>query len=239
MARLPRLVVPGYPHHVTQRGVRSMEVFHGDRDRRLYLFFVQEETGRFGVEVLAWCLMSNHVHFIAVPPEESALARAFGAAHRRYTTMKNKEAGVKGFLFQGRFFSTVLNERHLLAAARYIEVNPVRAGMVKEPWLYPWSSAAYHVGLSATDPLVRNRDLVERVGDWRVFLKEAVQEDYEELRKATRTGRPCGDSTFVAELSRISGRPLTKNRPGRRRKSGDTILNSQNTDIIGEKIKGK
>ncbi|MCX7634397.1 MAG: transposase [Syntrophales bacterium] len=220
MARLPRVVAPGYPHHVTQRGVRSLAVFHGDRDRRMYLSYLAEETDKHGVNILAWCLMDNHVHFIAVPREEGSLARAFGEAHRRYTLMKNTTSGVKGYLFQGRFFSTVLNERHLLTAVRYIELNPVRAAIVKEPWLYPWSSAAFHVGMSTRDPLVTDRHLLGLVDDWREFLATAPDESYEELRKATRTGRPSGDSAFVAEISRYVGRDLSKNRPGRRRNRG-------------------
>ncbi len=93
MARLPRIVAPGYPHHVTQRGVRSMKVFQDDDDRRRYLLFLKEETERFGVEIYAWCLMTNHVHFVAVPGSETALARAFGEAHRLYTRMKNFREG--------------------------------------------------------------------------------------------------------------------------------------------------
>lgn len=85
MARLPRIIAPGYPHHVTPRGVRSMTVFQDDDDRRRYLLFLKEETERFGVEIQAWCLMTNHVHFIATPDSETALARAFGETHRLYT----------------------------------------------------------------------------------------------------------------------------------------------------------
>ncbi|NTV42523.1 MAG: transposase, partial [Syntrophobacteraceae bacterium] len=134
MARISRIVVPYYPHHVTQRGVRSITVFHTDNDRHRYLEFLSSEIDRFGVNILAWCLMTNHVHFIAVPHSETALARAFGEAHRRYTRMKNFEEGVRGYLFQGRFNSVVLDERHLMAAARYVEMNPVRAGMVSHAW---------------------------------------------------------------------------------------------------------
>jgi putative transposase len=101
MARLARLVVPGYPHHITQRGVRSMDIFAGDQDRQQYLRCLHEEAARFGVAFLGWCLMTNHVHLIAVPEREDSLARAIGEAHRRYTRMKNFSAGVRGYLFQG------------------------------------------------------------------------------------------------------------------------------------------
>jgi putative transposase len=109
MARISRIVVPNYPHHVTQRGVRSIPVFHTDSDRNRYLEFLRVEIDRFGINILAWCLMTNHVHFIAVPKSETALARAFGEAHRRYARMKNFEEGVLGYLFQGRFSSVVLD----------------------------------------------------------------------------------------------------------------------------------
>jgi len=96
-----------------------------------------EELNRFGVDVLAWCLMTNHTHLIVVPKDSAVLARAIGEAHRRYTRMKNFSDGVRGYFFQGRFGSCVLDERHRLAAARYVELNPVNAGMVKQGAEYP------------------------------------------------------------------------------------------------------
>lgn len=149
------MVVPGYPHHVTQRGVRSIPIFGNDDDRRAYLEVMAEQMSRFGVEVLAWCLMTNHTHLVAVPKDQVALARAIGEAHRRYTRMKNFTEGVRGYLFQGRFGSCVLDERHLLTAARYVELNPVHAGMTKKAEEYPWSSARFHLGLRGKDVLVR------------------------------------------------------------------------------------
>jgi putative transposase len=153
MARISRLVASGYPHHDTQRGVRSMPIFDDDGDRIAYLGFMAEELKRFSVEVLAWCLMTNHTHLIVVPSDARLLARAIGEAHRRYTRMKNFSAGVRGYLFQGRFGSCVLDERHLLAAARYVELNPVNAGIVKDAEQYPWSSARYHLGGQPSWPI--------------------------------------------------------------------------------------
>ncbi len=118
MARISRVVASGYPHHVTQRGVRSIPIFQTDSDRRAYLDFMAQELNRFGVDVLAWCLMTNHAHLIVVPKDSTLMARAIGEAHRRYTRMKNFSEGVRGYLFQGRFGSCVLDETHLLAAAR-------------------------------------------------------------------------------------------------------------------------
>ena len=215
MARISRIVVPGYPHHVTQRGVRSMDVFHSDEDRRAYLAFLSEETARYNVEILSWCLMTNHVHFIAVPNSETALARGFGEAHRRYTRMKNFSQGVRGYLFQGRFSSCVLDQQHLLAAARYVALNPVVAGMVETPWEYPWSSTRYHCGLSDHDPLVKDRTLLGLVTDWREFLSCEASTESDRLRQSTRTGRPAGDEQFLAAIENLTGRELKIKPAGR------------------------
>ncbi len=218
MARLSRIVVPGYPHHVTQRGVRSMDVFHSESDRREYLSMLGEEIAWHGVAILAWCLMTNHVHFVAVPHRETSLAGAFGAAHRRYTRMKNFAVGVRGYLFQGRFGSCVLDESHLMAAARYVELNPVRVGLVTLPWEYPWSSARFHVRIAEHDSLVTDRTLLGLVSDWEGFLRPPEDNALRALRQATRTGRPAGDGAFVATVEKLTARDLSKGRPGRPRK---------------------
>jgi len=216
MARISRIVVPGYPHHITQRGVRSMDVFNSDEDRQAYLLFLSEEANRFGLDILAWCLMTNHVHFIAVPHNETSLARGFGEAHRRYTRMKNFAQGVRGYLFQGRFGSSVLEENHLLAAARYVELNPIRAGLVKYAWEYPWSSAGFHTGKTASDPLVTDRTLIGLITDWKGFLLEGMGDgETSRLRMAAQTGFPAGDDTFVAKIADLTGRDLSKGKPGR------------------------
>jgi putative transposase len=218
MARISRLVVPGYPHHITQRGVRSMDVFHSDEDRRQYLQFLSEETARFGVDILTWCLMSNHVHFIAIPDNETSLARGFGEGHRRYTRMKNFTQGVRGYLFQGRFGSCVLDERHLVAAARYVLMNPVRAEMVKAPCEYMWSSARFHAGLTEQDPFVKDRTLKGLITNWQGFFASQEDEKTSKLRLATRTGRPAGDDDFVQAIEQVTGRDLSIGMPGRPRK---------------------
>jgi len=195
-----------------------MDIFNCDDDRTAYLHFIAAQTSRFGVEVLAWCLMTNHVHFVAVPEEESSLARAFGEAHRLYTRMKNFEQGVRGYLFQGRFGSCVLDERHLIAAVRYVEQNPVRAKMVKEPWDYVWSSARFHVELEETDPLVKDRSLIGLVKDWRCLLLHPDMAAYENLRCGVRVGRPMGDEFFIKTVEAVVGRDLSKGKSGRPRK---------------------
>ncbi len=217
MARISRIVVPGYPHHITQRGVRSMDVFHSDEDRRQYLQFLSEETSRFGVDILAWCPMTNHVHFIAVPDNETSLSRGFGEGHRRYTRMKNFTQGVRGYLFQGRFGSCVLDEHHLVAATRYVLMNPVRAGMVTAPSEYMWSSAKFHAGLTEYDLLVKDRTLKGFITDWAEFVASEDDEKLHQLRRATRTGRPVGSYDFVQVVEGLTDRDLSIGMPGRPR----------------------
>lgn len=217
MARISRIVAVGYPHHITQRGVRSMDIFKSDSDRNTYLQFIKEETQRYEIDVLSWCLMTNHVHFVAVPHNESSFARGFGEAHKRYTRMKNFSEGVRGYLFQGRFGSCVLDERHLLAAVRYVENNPVAAGIVKHAWEYPWSSAAFHVGNIEDDVLVKDRSLYGLVNDWLFYLSEEEENDFNTIRKATRTGRPAGDNDFTIAIESRIGRVLRRAKPGRKK----------------------
>lgn len=218
MARIARVVVPGHPHHLTQRGVRSMAVFAGDGDRQLYLRLMAEQCARFRVEVLAWCLMTNHVHLVMVPEREEGLAAAVGEAHRRYTRTRNLAEDVRGYLFQGRFGSCVLDERHLLAAVRYVELNPVRAGMAARAEDWPWSSARFHLGGRKRDALVADRTLRGLADDWGEFLDVEDAEAEESLRRATRTGRPAGDRRFLVRVERLTGRELRRRKPGPRRK---------------------
>jgi putative transposase len=216
MARISRIVAIDYPHHITQRGVRSMDIFRSDDDRNQYLQFIKEESQKCEIDILAWCLMTNHVHFIAVPHTETSFARGFGEAHKRYTRMKNFKDKVRGYLFQGRFGSCVLDERHLLAAVRYVENNPVVAGMVKHAWQYKWSSAAYHAGAIKKDVLLSSRNLYGLVKDWRTYLEEQSEDQHDghNVRRATRTGRPAGDHSFVKKIEKLTGRLLQREKPG-------------------------
>ncbi len=215
MARFARLVVPEYPHHITQRGVRSMDVFADHHDRLTYLQIMAEESAASGVTYLAWCLMDNHVHLIAVPEHETSLARAVGETHRRYTRMKNFREGVRGYLFQGRFGSCVLDHQHLLAAARYVERNPVAAGMVSSPLDFPWSSARYHCGMSDLDPLIKTPVLPELVDNWGQFLQTTDEKQDRLIFQKTKTGRPLGGSAFIEKLEQFTGRVLKMKTPGR------------------------
>ncbi|NOZ19947.1 MAG: transposase [Planctomycetes bacterium] len=215
MARIARVVVPGVPHHVTQRGNRHLRTFFRNGDYSAYLELMAEWCGRCGVEIWAYCLMPNHVHLIAVPEEEDGLRRGIGEAHRRYTRRVNDRRGWRGHLWQGRFASFPMDEAHLWAAVRYVELNPVRAGLVRKAEDYPWSSAAAHVQ-GEDDGLVKAGTLLEWVEDWKALLADGVSdEELEAVRCHERTGRPLGSETFVARLEKTLGRvlrPLTRGR---------------------------
>jgi len=214
MPRLSRVVIPGCAHHVTQRGVRSQPVFGDDSDRQLYLRLLIGEGEKQGVRFLAWCLMANHVHFIVVPRNCDSLAETFGEAHRKYTWRINRREDVRGYLFQGRFFSCPLDEPHGVAAIRYVERNPVRANLVEQAWEYPWSSAAFHTGERLHDPLVAERSAMGSAEEWRDWLR-TDPEDVSRLRKATRSGRPCGDDQFMVRAQEVTGLDLRDKRMGR------------------------
>jgi putative transposase len=171
-----------------------------------------------GVEIWAYCLMPNHVHLIAVPQSEDGLGRAIGEAHRRYTRRINFREKWRGYLWQGRFASFVLDEPYLLAAARYVELNPVRAGLVVDAVDWPWSSAKSH--LSGRDNrLVRVAPLLAMVADWRGLLNSAIaEEELRGFREHGRSGCPLGNATFVRRLEQAVGRILRPRKPGRRSK---------------------
>jgi len=214
MGRIARVVMPGQPHHVTQRGVRSMDVFLSDDDRMEYLRLMKAQASRFDLRVLSYCLMSNHVHLIVVPKRRESLAMAIGETHRLYTRYINFSNHVRGHLFQERFFSCPLDEHHLLAAVRYVERNPVRAGLVRCAWRYTWSSARFHVGKVSADPLVTDRTLAGVVDDWRELLRDDPQE-MAILREKVRTGRPCGNDIFIRKAEKLTQRRLHPKAPGR------------------------
>jgi putative transposase len=215
MVRIARVVAPGHPHHITQRGNRRQPVFFSDDDRRAYLGLVAEWCAREGVNILAWCLMPNHVHLVAVPETPKALARAFGQAHRRYTRLINFREGWRGYLWQGRFASFVMDRGHTLAAVRYVERNPVRAGLVDRAWGWPWSSAAAHVTGRGDALIDAGGPLADEIGNWRRFLQEEdAPETLELLRRHGRTGRPWCDPRLLARLEKNLGRPLRCKKPG-------------------------
>ena len=214
MARLARVLAPGLPHHVTQRGNRRQTVFFSDEDYEAYKALVADHCAAAQVAVWAYCLMPNHVHLILVPADEDGLRRALGEAHRRYTRRINFREGWRGYLWQGRFASFVMDEAHLLAAARYVELNPVRAGLCARPEDWPWSSAAAHLA-ARDDGLVTVAPLLEIAGDWRALLDGGLDEAaLVAIRAHERTGRPLGSEAFLEGLEGRLGRQLKRRPPG-------------------------
>jgi len=218
MARLARIVIPGLPHHVTQRGNRRARIFHTDDERRTYLHLIERYMRRYGVRALAYCLMDNHVHWIVTPEREEALGETFREAHARYCEEFNRLHGGSGHVFQGRFFSCPRDDEHLWAAVRYVERNPVRAGFVAHAGDYPWSSAAAHCTGAHSALLADDFPPRGAVADWREWLNVENTQQSEHLRRQTRTGRPCGSATFLVELEAMTERilqPLTRDRKPR------------------------
>jgi len=214
MARLARVVAAGVPHHVTQRGNRRQPVFFGDGDYAAYRALLAEGCRAAGVAVWAYCLMPNHVHLILVPKDADGLRAALGETHRRYTRHINFREGWRGYLWQGRFASVPMDETYLLACARYVELNPVRAKLARRARDWRWSSARAHLA-GRDDGLVTVAPLLALARDWSDFLGAGLEDaDRDAIRAGERTGRPLGSDRFVARLEKRLGRTLARQKPG-------------------------
>ncbi len=217
MVRAARLVVPNQPHHVTQRGNRRMDTFFGDDDYRAYLEYLSEWSEEAGTEVWAYCLMPNHVHLILVPRDEDGLRAALGETHRRYSRRVNQRNGWTGHLWQSRFASFPMDEAHLLNCTRYVELNPVRAGLVKRADHWKWSSTKAHIR-GEDDDVVRVAPMLKRVGDWRAFLRQGLGDaELEEIRSREKSGFPLGSSRYLKRLEARTGRQVMPGKRGRPR----------------------
>ena len=214
VARLARVVVPFYPHHITQRGNRRQRVFFSEQDYHDYIELMIAAKARSGVEVWAYCLMPNHVHFVVTPTTQEGLREFFGEAHRRYTRKINFREGWRGYLWQGRFHSFVMDERYLVAAVRYVELNPVRAKLSETASSWRWSSAGAHLA-AVDDGLVTVKPMLDRIHNWTSFLGEKNDDcDLDEIRKHCSTGRPLGNNSFIDALEDKTGRKLHKRHSG-------------------------
>ena len=218
-------MVPGFPHHVTQRGNNRQDVFFVDDDRWNYLRLLREHSAEHQLAIDAYCLMTNHVHLIATPATVGALAETLRRVNQFYTQYVNRLYGRSGHLWQDRFFSCSMDEEHFWTASIYVERNPVRAGMVSGAWQWPWSSAVGHCGEGDEPGLLDLRSWRKRGGgqDWRESLTRAQDEQaVRRLRLCTTRGRPLGSDSFVAKLERSLGRRLRALPEGRPRKATKT-----------------
>ncbi len=218
MPRLSRVVLPGCWHHVTQRGNHRQTVFLHDAQREFYLRLLAAYTRKFHVGIGGYCLMGNHVHLLAIPSDPQGLARALGRTHNDYARWLHVQQGLVGHLWQNRFFSCPLDDAGRWEALRYIELNPVRAGLVGEAASWPWSSAAAHQAGTDRTALLSWDEWRTRWSPegWREALAAGIEDAalIERIRQATRTGRPAGSAAFVRAAEMRLGRRLAPVRPG-------------------------
>ncbi|HEX4810239.1 MAG TPA: transposase [Bryobacteraceae bacterium] len=229
MARFARAVAVGVAHHITQRGVDHQRTFFTDADRHTYLQCLETYCVQARMRVLAYCLMPNHIHLIAIPEEPHSLAIALRRTHGRYALYLNARRHRAGHLWQNRFYSCALDERHLWAALRYVEKNPVRANLAPRPEDYSWSSAAAHVAPNPTSSLLDWEFHAHSGGreTWAALLAEPEELlEIRALQRGTFTGRPVGSAEFLARLEQQLGRRLAS-RKNQYKPAGSTAAASQ------------
>lgn len=218
MPRIARIIAPGYPHHITQRGNNRATVFFDDEDRRTYLHLLAGYAEKHALQIWAYCLMDNHVHILAVPATELSLARGIGLTNQVYTQYLNRKHDQSGRLWQNRFFSCIVEQdRHLWAVARYIERNPLKSGLARRPEDYLWSSARAHI-LGEKDPfLAPGAPLLtpKKRKVYAEFLGAPDQKLDDAIRSSTKTGRPFGSERFIDRLEMQIRQPLRPRKPGR------------------------
>ena len=229
MARLPRYYLPGVPQHVIQRGNNRQTIFAEDSDYTAFRDWLSEAAHTHGVAIHAYVLMTNHVHVLATPEHPDSIGKTLQSLGRRYVQYFNYTYGRTGTLWEGRYRATVVQaEPYLLTCSRYIELNPVRAGMVKSPAHYRYSSYR-HNAQGRDDPLISEHELYRRLGRsrasraaaYRALFRGAVEaEVLDDIRSATNTAWALGNDRFRTEIERLSQRrtaPLPRGRPVQRR----------------------
>lgn len=218
MPRLARSVFPDVPHHITQRGNRREDVFFTDNDRLIYLGWLQFYCEKYDVSVLGYCLMTNHVHLVLTPHSEESLQKVLKPLHMRYSQHINKIKGQTGHVWQGRFFSSPLDDAYTRSTIRYVERNPVQVGMAIKAEDYRWSSAAAHCGLTV-EPLLET--LPNSMGgiskeDWSDWLASPESKEVTDIiQRNIEKGLPCGNDNFIDKLERVAKRTLRYKPQGR------------------------
>ena len=222
MPRTARIVVPNFPYHITQRGNYRQKVFQDEEDRLKYLYWIDEYSKKYHLSIIAYCLMDNHVHFVAIPRRKDSLAKVFSISHMRYSQYFNKRIKASGHLWQGRFYSCVLDEPYLIAAIRYVERNPVRVGFVRKAWRWKWSSAGVHVGQKKEIIYLEDiTNLIDiNIESWREYRdSDESMEVVKAIKRNTLLGHPLGTNTFILKLSKKAGRILKVKAKGRPKKN--------------------
>ena len=190
-------------------------VFEVDADYKKYLLWLKEYSDKYHLAILGYCLMNNHVHFIVVPENEESLSRVFNTLHMRYAQYANYKKKMKGHLWQGRFYSCLLDETHLYCAIRYVERNPVRANIVKRAWKYKWSSARCRCGEEDESIINISKNFKISAEEWRKYLIGEDEEIAEEIRLKTQRGLAIGTNNFIKQMEEKIGRSLKCLNPGR------------------------
>ena len=224
MARLSRLTLPGYPHHIIQRGNNRQAIFSSSADYQRLLGLIEDNAKKFNVEIHAYVLMTNHFHLLATPQTETGLPLMMQAVGRNYVRYFNDVCGRTGTLWEGRYRSTLIQaDRYLLACMAYIDLNPVRAGMVDDPRGYPWSSHGAYLGLRS-DKLITPHSVYwalantpfGREAAYADLVKAGISADQQEaLTQSAMTGWALGEGDFVANLQRHTPRRMYKSKAGR------------------------
>lgn len=221
MPRIARVCAINYPHHITQRGNNRETVFFEDEDKEFYLKTLNRYSQQWRFEIWAYCLMTNHIHILAVPKKVESLARGIGGTNLVFTQYINRKYKRSGRLWQNRFFSTIVEkEPYLWAVSRYIERNPVRANLVERPEDYDWSSAKAHI-LGVEGEVLSGESWLDKskVNAYRNFVAISDQETEESIRRATSTGRPLGTETLIKKLEKVLDRDMVPKKAGRPRKT--------------------
>jgi len=215
MPKPARVVIPGLPHHITHRGNRRFEIFKQSADCEMYLRLLRKHSERNGVTFEGYSLMPNHVHLVAIPEREDSLSDMIQEAHGTYASLFNAKYSLTGHTWEGRFFSCALDPAYFWNALRYVELNPVRSGLVARAEFYRWSSAAAHCGLRR-DPLISRS-----MPDWSRWLADGNSKKVDDyIRDQTLAGHPCGSTDYFKELESRLGRSILPRPRGRPAKMG-------------------
>jgi len=216
MPRTARIVAVGFPHHITQRGNNKQPTFLDDNDYSHYLNLLEKSKKRYKLDIYSYSLMPNHIHLKAVPNERDSMAKVFNSCQMSFCQYFNKKYKKVGHLWQSRFFSCPLDEKHLYFVSKYIENNPVRAGLVKSPERWKWSSARAHLGIEKGLISLSPISKVLKVPDWEKYLSKPLKElEIHRIEKNLLSGAPLGNSKFIETLEKLLGISLKKRPVGR------------------------